>query len=39
MLAGDGDGDGGEGAWKLVLEDVERKETGILMTRYRVVYE
>jgi riboflavin biosynthesis pyrimidine reductase len=38
MLAGDGDGREERG-WKLVLEDVERKETGILMTRYRVVYE
>lgn len=34
-----GDGDRGEDGWKLVLEDVERKETGILMTKYRVVYE
>jgi dihydrofolate reductase len=34
-----GGGNGGEDGWKLVLEHVERKETGILMTRYRVVYE
>ncbi|KAL1839222.1 hypothetical protein VTJ49DRAFT_1740 [Mycothermus thermophilus] len=34
------DGEEGEARdWKLVLESVEKKESGILMTKYRVVYE
>ncbi|KAL2268009.1 hypothetical protein VTJ83DRAFT_2855 [Remersonia thermophila] len=33
-------GEEGDGQfWRLVLEGVEKKETGILMTRYRVVYD
>ncbi|KAL2133162.1 hypothetical protein VTI74DRAFT_2823 [Chaetomium olivicolor] len=36
---GRGEGDTGEQGWKLQLEDVNRKESGILMTRYRVLYD
>jgi hypothetical protein len=38
---GEGKGEGGKGelGWKLVLESVEVKESGILMTRYRVRYD
>ncbi|GAB1316899.1 2,5-diamino-6-ribosylamino-4(3H)-pyrimidinone 5'-phosphate reductase [Madurella fahalii] len=31
--------DEGKGWWKLELEELERKETGILMTRYKVLYD
>ncbi|KAK4117942.1 dihydrofolate reductase [Parathielavia appendiculata] len=34
-----GDGDKGEAGWKLVLEKVEQLKTGILMTRYKVLYD
>ncbi|KAK4034382.1 bifunctional deaminase-reductase domain protein [Parachaetomium inaequale] len=36
---GDGEGDKGEAGWKLVLEKAEALASGILMTRYRVVYD
>lgn len=39
-MFGEGTGEeGGKDWWKLELEAVERKETGILMTRYKVVYD
>ena len=34
-----GEGDKGEEGWKLVLEKAEALKSGILMTRYRVVYD
>ncbi|KAK4152694.1 dihydrofolate reductase-like domain-containing protein [Chaetomidium leptoderma] len=33
------EGDGGRGWWRLELEELEKKETGIVMTRYRVKYD
>ncbi|KAK3290896.1 dihydrofolate reductase-like domain-containing protein [Chaetomium fimeti] len=36
---GGGEGDRGEEGWRLVLEKAEALESGILMTRYRVVYD
>jgi hypothetical protein len=36
---GGGEGDKGEEGWKLVLEKAEALKSGILMTRYRVVYD
>ncbi|KAH6649312.1 dihydrofolate reductase-like domain-containing protein [Chaetomium tenue] len=36
---GGGEGDKGEDGWKLVLEKAEALKSGILMTRYRVVYD
>ncbi|KAK4097271.1 dihydrofolate reductase [Parathielavia hyrcaniae] len=38
-VGGDRDGDKGEVGWRLVLDKAERLETGILMTRYGVLYD
>jgi dihydrofolate reductase len=36
---GDDEGDKGEVGWRLLLEKAEKLETGILMTRYKVLYD